>query len=379
MASSICGTPIAFVSLVDSDRQWLKSTTGFDLKETSRDVAFCAHTILQTDPLVVEDSLKDIRFFDNPLVSEDSLRFYAGAPLIDAQGFALGTLCVVDNKPNHLTGSQLKSLQALSRQVVMLLELKISQKKLTLRLEEIKDYARIIKEHEHQLVTTAKMSALGEIAAGLAHEINNPISIMISSAMVSSRELQKEHPNLTAINTQLKAIQETGLRASKIAHSLLSFSRDSPLDPLSPVRASGIVNTTLEFCRERLQKNNVELRLNLAEDSTVNCVSNEVSQVLLNLLNNSLDAISPLAEKWIEISLKKSSNEASISVTDSGREISPETLQKMFIPFYTTKEVGKGVGMGLSLSKTIMEKHGGSLVFEPREGFSSFVMKFPLK
>ena len=125
LAASICGTPIAAVSLIDSDRQWIKANVGLNFSETARDVAFCAHTIAQRDLLVVPDATRDPRFADNPLVtSEPHIRFYAGAPLITSDGHALGTLCVLDYAPRQLDDQQRDALRVLSHQVVARLELR---------------------------------------------------------------------------------------------------------------------------------------------------------------------------------------------------------------------------------------------------------------
>ena len=125
LAASICGTPLAAVSLIDSDRQWIKANVGLNFSETARDVAFCAHTIAQRDLLVVPDATRDPRFADNPLVtSEPHIRFYAGAPLITSDGHALGTLCVLDYAPRQLDDQQRDALRVLSHQVVARLELR---------------------------------------------------------------------------------------------------------------------------------------------------------------------------------------------------------------------------------------------------------------
>ncbi|MFI5493042.1 GAF domain-containing protein [Actinoplanes sp. NPDC051859] len=141
LAASVCDVPMALVSLVDSDRQWFKARVGTDLTETPRDLAFCAQTIRGKDLLVVPDTTKDERFAEHPAVFGGSgIRFYAGAPLITTDGFALGTLCVLDSTPRSLDAEQLQALRALARQVTTQLELRryaTSLANTTARLQEL--------------------------------------------------------------------------------------------------------------------------------------------------------------------------------------------------------------------------------------------------
>jgi len=133
LAAYICQAPIALVTLVDDDRQWFKSRVGLDLTETPRDVAFCAHAILQPDLFIVHDAMNDRRFADNPLVTgHPHIRFYAGAPLVNADGHALGTLCAIDRVPRTLSAEQETALAALSRQVMTLLDLRRTSAQLSL-------------------------------------------------------------------------------------------------------------------------------------------------------------------------------------------------------------------------------------------------------
>jgi len=139
LAAHICEVPIAMISLVDEVRQWFKSKLELAQRQTPREVAFCAHAILQRGPFIVKDTLKDPRFVDNALVTgEPHIRFYAGIPLINPEGLALGTLCVVDHQPRRLSPAQQKALEALSRQVMALLELRRVSSHLAEALDHVK-------------------------------------------------------------------------------------------------------------------------------------------------------------------------------------------------------------------------------------------------
>jgi diguanylate cyclase (GGDEF)-like protein len=153
LASHICEVPIALVSFVDKDRQFLKSKVGLDVSETSREVAFCAHAILSPgEVLEVRDATKDARFADNPFVmSEPRIRFYAGAPLVSPSGAALGTVCVIDKKPRELTQPQSVALQALSRQVVSQLELRKALEDLGKHMQERASYEQRLEAYQLRL------------------------------------------------------------------------------------------------------------------------------------------------------------------------------------------------------------------------------------
>ena len=171
LASQICETPIALISLVDEHRQWFKSRVGIDAEQTSRSVSFCAHAIQQSGLFVVPDTLDDARFRENPLVVNDpNIRFYAGAPLVTRDGDALGTLCVVDVRPRTITDGERQALEALRRQAQAQLELRRNLAELRLALEGIERLGTLVpycSKCEINIVIPADLENMATVSDGV--------------------------------------------------------------------------------------------------------------------------------------------------------------------------------------------------------------------
>ncbi len=376
LASSICSTPVALVSLIDSDRQWFKSKHGLDTPQTSRDVSFCGHAIHGTEIFEVKDSLQDIRFADNPLVTGGPIvRFYAGMPLINPDGFALGTLCVIDHVPRKLNEEQQKSLIALARQVVGQLELRKSLSLVKEQFIDLQDLTLKFREQQSQLIHASRLASLGEMSAGVAHEINNPLTIIAGNLSLLNRLRTDEEKFKSRTQTILNAVN----RIEKIVSGLKKFSRsDSTNDPHEWVNFNKIFNDSLEMISPIMNKLGTQLRPHEDFNFEIQCNPYELTQILVNLLSNAIQATELLTQKWIEVKVIFDKDGVSIRIIDSGTGISEINQNKLFQPFFTTKPVGSGTGLGLSISKGIAENHSGTLRYLCDEPNTCFELFLPL-
>ncbi len=246
------------------------------------------------------------------------------------------------------------------------------------RTRELFESRHRILDQQQALVSTSKMSALGEMAGGIAHEINNPLAT-IKSLSSQLRELLEETPiDRVTVNTMATVIEESTDRIAKVVQSLRAFARDGAKDPVAEINVHKLVDDTLTFCRERFKSGQTMLHVEpIREDLIIEGREIELSQVLLNLLGNAHDAVANLHERWIRVEVLESLATVDILVTDSGPGIAPELHDKIFQPFFTTKEIGKGTGTGLSISTGLIEKHGGSLTLNVNNPHTCFVIRLP--
>lgn len=237
------------------------------------------------------------------------------------------------------------------------------------------DAEKTLNLQRQKLIASAKMSSLGEMASGIAHEINNPLAIIVGTCMRLKRELGSNE----SVN-EVVQIESTAFRISKIIKGLLSFSRSGEKDILELAPIGRLINDTLDLCRQRFENHAIQLRVNFnnLEEADLKIRPTQIIQVLLNLLNNAFDAVEKRPDRWIDISVQKFNNQIRTSVTDNGLGIPEDVVDKMMNPFFTTKGVGKGTGLGLSISKGIMEDIGGKLFYDASAENTRFVIEFPL-
>jgi C4-dicarboxylate-specific signal transduction histidine kinase len=245
----------------------------------------------------------------------------------------------------------------------------------TLQLEQMN---QTLEEQQKVLAHSAKMSALGEMAGGIAHEINSPLGIITLHANQIERMQKRGSLTPEIILEEAQLIASTAKRIGDIIKGLRAFAREGEKDPFLFTPVDSIVHDALVLCESRFKTNGVALKVDpIPAGLQVECRGVQITQVVLNLLTNSFDAIQSLEQKWIQLSVSDNALEVKIEVTDSGLGISPEILNRLFQPFFTTKEVGKGTGLGLSISKGIMNAHGGVLEYDDSSEHTRFVLKLP--
>ena len=263
-------------------------------------------------------------------------------------------------------------------------DLKLAQyaeqlKERVLQTEGEKDSAvRIADAAVEKAIDNAKMAALGQMASGISHEINNPLFVVLNCASQITKLVQKDQIDKEKILLNTSRIENMSVRISKIIKGLKSFSRNSAQDPFEIVSIKSILEVTLEFCHARFDSHGVQLHIPQISQTLLKCRETQISQVLLNLLNNSFDAIQNRQEKWIEIQFKEEAQFLKISVIDSGEKIDPKILDRIMEPFFTTKSVDQGTGLGLSIAKGIIEEHGGTLQYNALAPHTTFEFTVPI-
>jgi signal transduction histidine kinase len=234
------------------------------------------------------------------------------------------------------------------------------------------EYSLLNKAH------SSKMNSLGIMSSGIAHEINNPLSIIqgYTTKLVKSHldGSATQENNVLALNKIKNSVE----RIDKIVKGMRSISRDAEKDELVQTPINSIIETINVLSSERFRNSDIAFTIGNIPNAIINCRSSQIEQVLINLLNNSYDAIIHQDQKWIKLDFKITHDTLSIYIIDSGNGIDIEIAQKMMMPFFTTKEIGKGTGIGLDISKQIMNDHGGKIWYNKNNLNTCFVLEFPL-
>lgn len=342
LASAICGTPISLVSLIDKERQWFKSNLGLPVNETSREVAFCSHAILESGVFTVRDASEDSRFSDNPLVVGDPLiRFYAGAPIVTGDGFALGTLCVIDREPRELRPDQEEALKHLAKQVV---------RNLNLRLQLTK--TRNLNESNNLLLSV------------ISHDVRAPLCSMVS---IHDMLQQESLGNSRRLDELIKTLEETTQKALDHADELLErIQLGSELEPLASqeVDLIKVLKDIETLFKANCEGKNISYKT-VHSNGTFRVIAdiNYLYSILRNLISNALKFTNPSGSVVVE--LYELRNRLIVSVKDNGRGINPSHMEAILSEKESISNLGtegeKGTGMGLSLASQLAKQMGWKL------------------
>lgn len=244
-------------------------------------------------------------------------------------------------------------------------------------LTEQKKLAELVETQRAQMVSTAKLSSLGEMAGGIAHEINNPLAIINGKVGVLRAKLGDGPVPIEKILKDLDKIEHTTMRIAKIIQGLRTFSRNADADPMLLIDLSAVAKETIELCQERFKHAGISLEYDFEPGLSILGRPAQLAQVIMNLLTNAFDAVAELPEKWVRLKTSRADEYVVFQVTDSGQGIPKAIAEKIMSPFFTTKQVGKGTGLGLSISKGLVEMHGGILKFHSESANTCFSVTLP--
>ncbi|MBT5242378.1 MAG: GAF domain-containing sensor histidine kinase [Rhodospirillaceae bacterium] len=348
VAAHLFGTPIALVSLVDENRQWFKSRQGLDATETPRDVAFCAHAILEDELFVVPNATLDDRFKNNPLVTGGpEIQFYAGAPLRTKDGLGLGTLCIIDTKPHDLTDLQLEQLQDLADLAMDALSLRRA--------------GRHAIEEAHQ---TAKLGSLQDsFIDSINHELRTPLTSLAGALGLLRNGVVAD------LDEETQSVFEV---ADRNTHTLMKLIVDL-LDMSNIEKGELVLNfesfDLLELANTVADEANSDKKMKTARVSIDDTAVSQVVYADPMLIGKAVSALVKNALRFspndtpVTLHLRAGIESVIVEVADLGIGISLQDRSRVFKKFFKLDESGNinGAGLGLSIAKRLIEAHGGEI------------------
>lgn len=246
-------------------------------------------------------------------------------------------------------------------------------------ITDLKLAQQLIADQQAQLVASSKLSAIGEMAATITHEINNPLGVILGRCEMMKTLISNGQVDLNNLERLVDTIDVTAKRIEKIVKSMKTLSHEGEEEAPESTLVSDIVDGLVDLFSEKFRTHGIQLTVSAYDRSLfLECRSHEILQVLVNLLNNSFDAIFTKEKKWIRIDILKLGSEIEISVMDCGGGIPAAVAEKLFMPFFSTKKVQYGTGLGLSISRTLMQRHQGQLEYDQQSPFTRFVVSLPI-
>lgn len=368
LAAAICQAPIALINLIDSDRQGFKSMGLEGVPETPGNISFCTRAIEENDILIIEDASEDERFKHNPLVTGDPfIRFYAGAQIRTQEGSTLGTLCVIDQRPGKLSDQQKEALKILAQQVSDLLILRRVN-------SDLVSAKKALEEQQELLINKARHQTIGELAGGVCHQINNPLAIIVGRSMILRSQIKQRVPDNEDFLKELDVIDQTSKRVSGILKALRTYSREMGSD-FSEANILEVIEDAMTLMRGKLISSKVELTFEGKGEIFLQMNKNQIGQVILDLVSNSIESMKDSSEKRILLKVEERINDVIITVEDTGEGISEDIRKKIFNPFFSTRP--QHFGVGLSNARSLVLQHKGEIKVVSLKNPTVFEVKIP--
>lgn len=369
LAAIICDKPIALVSLIDGKRQWFKSHYGLDVRETPRCLAFCGHAILEDEVFEVRNSLADPRFSDNPLVTGDpKVIFYAGAQLVTPEGHKIGTMCVINSKPDALTEQQRRSLKSIANQVVRNLE----YRKSLIDLKIKNDFA----ENMNVRLKSAN-EELSQFAYRTSHDLKAPLITVQGLARAISEDIRDQNyndveRNAILIEKNVRKLEVLVVDILNLAKADLLTTKNEKID-LAEIIADIRATLSMVYVDANV---NIEVECNHSIDFLES--KTRVTQVLENLISNGIkycDIEKP--HRFVKVTTAEDDTHLIITVEDNGLGIPSkfkDRVYNMFERFH--QNVSMGSGLGMYIVKKHIDKMDASIDFVSSDAGTKFEVRF---
>ncbi|MBX3019537.1 MAG: PAS domain S-box protein [Bdellovibrionaceae bacterium] len=245
-------------------------------------------------------------------------------------------------------------------------------------ITDMKNARQTILDQQAKLVASSKLVALGELAACLTHEINNPLGVILGRCEMLRRSIDRGQVSPEELLKMAESIETTGYRIEKVVRSMRSLARGEDSEALSDISIPLIVEQTLDLTRQRFIDHGIRFEQEVIFAGRVRCRLTQTLQILVNLLNNSHDSVYEAedpAQRWVKLRVTESAGTVSFAVEDGGLGVSAELVARLFTPFFTTKDIQIGTGMGLSISQSLAHRQEGELVLESRANPTRFVLR----
>jgi signal transduction histidine kinase len=403
LAARITHAPVALVSLIDADRQFFKSCLGLpepwlSRRETPLSHSFCQYNRVPNHPLLVRDARIDPLFKDNPAIRDLQVIAYLGIPLVTSDGYVLGSFCVIDKKPRRWTGDDISVLEKLSLAVMTEIQLRAevsvrqrTEERLRAQNEELRrvhedlekesaerlQALEQLRQRENMLLHQSRLAAMGEMISNIAHQWRQPLNVLALIAQELPVTARTGALSGEELQDKVHKMMDVIVHMSKTIDDFRNFFGPGTVKVEFPVRET--IDRTLSLLEGALKQRQIKVEVIEESSPIVRGCPNELAQVLINIIMNAKDAFvaKEVPEPAITIRIGNAGGRAFVTIADNAGGVPDDIIGRIFEPYFTTKGPDKGTGIGLYMSKMIIENNmEGSLTVRNVDGGAEFRILF---